>query len=232
MDRAIRMMAGVPRPSLVWLDLLSSHLWGFDVLDRQAQDLAAFDHELISRTANGDRRAFEQIVSRHATAVFRLAKVLTGDAAAAEDAMQQTFLLAYRSASTCRADASVRTWLLAIARNAAQELQAKQSREAPAEEPLLNLGLDAGWGSGDPEAIAIAAAHKDNLEKALSTLSAEDREVLILRDMEGLRGSEAAEVVGIAEQAFHTRLHRARLRLAGALRSAAPLDSVAQEGGA
>lgn len=123
MDRPIRMMAGVPRPSLVWLDLLSSHSRGFDVLDRQAQDLAAFDHELISRTANGDRRAFEQIVSRHATAVFRLAKVLTGDAV-------------------------------------------------------------------------------------------------------------AAEVVGIGEQAFHTRLHRARLRLAGALRGAALLDTVAQEGGA
>ena len=232
MDRPIRIMAGVTWPSLVWLDLLSSHLQGFDMLDRQAQDLATFDRELISRTANGDRRAFEQIVSRHATAVFRLAKVVTGDAAAAEDVMQQTFLSAYRSASTCGSDASVRTWLLAIARNAAQQLQANQGREVPAEEPLLNLGLDAGWGSGDPETIAIAAAHKDKLDKALSTLCAEDQEVLILRDMEGLRGPEAAEVVGVGEQVFNARLHRARLRLAGALRGAPPLDGVVQEGGA
>ena len=201
------------------------------MLDRQARDLSTIDQELIARTATGDRGAFEQIVARHATAVFRLAKVLTGDAATAEDAMQQTFLSAYRSASTFRADASVRTWLLTIARNAAYRLHAKRGREDLVEEPLMNLGLDAGWGSSDPETIAIAAERKDTLRKALSTLSAEDQEVLILRDIEGLRGSEAAEVVGVGERALKSRLHRARLRLAAALRCASPLDWVWQEGG-
>ncbi|RLB41627.1 MAG: RNA polymerase sigma factor SigM [Deltaproteobacteria bacterium] len=201
------------------------------MLDEQARDVSTFDRELIAGMAAGDRQAFEQVVARHAAAVFRLAKALTGDAAVAEDTMQQTFLSAYRGASTFRADASVRIWLLTIARNAAHGLDAKQSREDNVEEPLLPLGLDAGWGSEDPDAIAIAAERKGVLSKALSTLSAEDQQALILRDIEGLRGAESAKILGVSEQALKSRLHRARLRLAGALRCAAPLDSAAQEGG-
>jgi RNA polymerase sigma-70 factor (ECF subfamily) len=200
------------------------------MLDRQARDVSTFDRELIAGTAAGDRQAFEQIVARHAAAVFRLAKALTGDAAAAEDAMQQTFLSAYQRASTFRADASVRIWLLTIARNAAYGLDAKRDREDNVEEPLLNLGLDAGWGSDDPEAIAIAAERKGILRKALSTLSAEDQQALILRDVEGLRAAESAKILGIGEPALTSQLHRARLRLARALRRVASLDTVAQEG--
>ena len=95
----------------------------------------------------------------------------------------------------------------------------------------MQLGLDAGWGSDDPEAIAIAAERKGALRKALALLSAEDREVLILRDLEGLRGSEAAEVLGIGERALKSRLHRARLRLAVALRGFVPEDDDVRNGG-
>jgi RNA polymerase sigma-70 factor (ECF subfamily) len=199
------------------------------MVDRQARDSSTSDRDLITRAAAGDRPAFEQLVERHAAAVLRLARVITGEAATAEDALQQTFLSAYQNASTFRADASVRTWLLAIATNAARRIRAKTSREDLVEEPWMELGLDAGWGSEDPEAIVLAAERKDTLRRALSALSPEDQEVLVLRDIEGLHGSEAAALLGLGERALKSRLHRARLRLAAALRRE-PQINAGQEG--
>lgn len=95
----------------------------------------------------------------------------------------------------------------------------------------MTLGLQAGWGSDNPEALALAAERRDTLARALESLSSGDREVLILRDIEGLRGPEAAEVLGLGERALKSRLHRARLRLAVALRSGAEMDVVDEEGG-
>ena len=82
----------------------------------------------------------------------------------------------------------------------------------------MQLGLGAGWGSEDPEAIAIAAEQRAVLRRAMSRLSNEDQEVLVLRELDGLSGQEAARVLGIGERALKSRLHRARLRLAMALR--------------
>jgi RNA polymerase sigma-70 factor (ECF subfamily) len=200
--------------------------------DRHSEYDPELDQELIALSAGGDRRAFERLVERHAAAVLRLAIVLTDDRASAEDAMQQTFLSAYRSAASFRADASVRTWLLRIVRNTAYRLAAKRGREDLMEEPLMTLGIHAGWGSDNPEALAMAAERRDSLRRALDDLPAADREVLILRDIEGLRGSEAAEVMGIGEPALKSRLHRARLKLAVALRSGVDADAAETEGGA
>lgn len=201
------------------------------MLDRQAHDSSTSDQDLISRAAAGDHRAFECLVERHAAAVLRMATVVTDNPTMAEDALQQTFLSAYRGAASFRADASVRTWLLTIARNAGYRIRAKRAREDLVEEPLMELGLAAGWGSDDPEALAIAAERKDALQLALRTLSSEDQEVLILRDIEGLRGPEAAEALGIGERALKSRLHRARLRLAAALRATSNDDLAAEKGG-
>ena len=200
------------------------------MLDRQETGVSISDRDLIARVGEGDRRAFELLMERHAAAVLRLATAVS-DPSTAEDAMQQTFLNVYQRAASFRGDASVRTWLLTIARNAAFRLRGKTRHEELVEEPLMQLGLDAGWGSDDPEAIAIAAERKDALRKALSLLSAEDREVLVLRDLEGLRGSEAARTLGIGERALKSRLHRARLRLAVALRALVPEDDRVPKGG-
>ena len=201
------------------------------MLDPQAPQSSTSDKDLIALAAAGDHSAFELLVERHAAAVLRLVTAMTGDPTTAEDALQQAFLSAYRHAGSFRAEASVRTWLLTIARNAAYKLQAKRGREDLMEEPLMELGVEAGWGSANPEALAIAAEQKDLLRRALHTLSYDDQEVLVLRDIEGLRGLEAAEVLGIGERALKSRLHRARLRLAVALRSAGAANVADEEGG-
>ena len=200
------------------------------MLNRQELGPSISDRDLIARTAEGDRRAFELIIERHAAAVLRLATAAS-DPSTAEDAMQQTFLSVYQHAASFRGDASVRTWVLTIARNTTYRLRGKTQREEPVEEPPMELGVDAGWGSEDPEAIAIAAERRGALRRAIAMLSPEDQEVLILRDLEGLRGAEAAEVLGVGERALKSRLHRARLRLAALLRGFELDEDGAPEGG-
>lgn len=177
------------------------------------------DGDLLRRTADGDRAAFEAIVQRHASAVLRLARFMTANPSLAEDVLQQTFLAAFRSAGGFRGQATARTWLLTIARNAVYKATQKQAREQPTEaEPLAKLGADAGWGSVDPESLAVLAERRQTLQRALAQLSDADREVLTLRDIEQLNGADTCEVLGIELRAMKSRLHRARLRLAASLR--------------
>ena len=80
---------------------------------------------------------------------------------------------------------------------------------------LDELGVEAGWGAED--ALEVLA-RKDALRQAMATLDPEDQEILTLRELEGLSGPEAAEVLGLSLAAMKSRLHRARLKLAAALR--------------
>lgn len=181
------------------------------------------DHELIAAAAGGDRRAFDRFVSRHAGSVHRLARALTTDEAAAEDVVQEAFLSAYRSAATYRPDvAPARTWLFAITRNAARHAgRAVRERPQPVvldEEPLLTLGLEAGWGADLPAEDFERAEEVERLARAFAALRADDREILVLRDLEGLPGEAVAELLGATLAGMKSRLHRARLRLLATLR--------------
>ena len=180
------------------------------------------DDDLIARAAAGDRDAFASVVDRHAPAVLRLARAMTHDDAAAEDIAQEAFLSAFRAAATYRRGvASVRTWLFAIARNQAK--RARRTREQPApyvdDGPLMTLGLEAGWGQELPEQALGRAEETERLANALASLGPEDREILVLRDLESLGGDTVAELLGLTLPAMKSRLHRARLRLLAALRA-------------
>lgn len=176
------------------------------------------DLELLRRTQAGDRAAFSALVERHQAAVFRFARSLSGDSAAAEDALQETFIAAWRHVAQFREEGSVKGWLFSITRNAVLSARRWEAARPVAYEPSLEaLGLAAGWGDDRP-GLAAALERRDSVERALSKLSAEDREILLLRDVEGLSGEEASSVLGLSLPAVKTRLHRARLRLAGALR--------------
>jgi RNA polymerase sigma-70 factor (ECF subfamily) len=86
------------------------------------------------------------------------------------------------------------------------------------EQPLVELGVRAGWSAEDPEALVARAEDHERLAWAIAALAPSDREVLILRDLEGMSGEETARVLGLELQGMKSRLHRARLRLMGALR--------------
>jgi RNA polymerase sigma-70 factor (ECF subfamily) len=180
-------------------------------------DTRISDETLIGRTAAGDRSAFERLVRRHQAAVFRFARALAHDDADAEAALHETFLAAWRAAGRFRYDASARTWLLSIARHAIYRRHRRWSDAPSPFVSLRELGEAAGWGIED-EDFVDRLIDAELLAGALTSLSPEDREILILRELEGLSDEEAAGVAGLTEGAARNRLHRARLRLMTDLR--------------
>lgn len=192
--------------------------------DHRAED----DLTLIERAAGGDRDAFEQLVERHQATVYRFLRTLVRDPSTCEDALQETFLAVWRSASAFRGESSPRSWLLTIARHAAMRQFRRRAGQpesidfAPLDDDvtsLLDLGLAAGWGSPiTPEAAAIRGEERALIARALDALDPEDRRVLVLRDLEQMTGEEAATVLGLTLPALKSRLHRARLRFAAHLR--------------
>jgi RNA polymerase sigma-70 factor (ECF subfamily) len=180
-------------------------------------DTIVNDKELLARSAAGDGESFRLFVARYRAAIFRYLCVLTPSAADAEDLMQETFLAAWRGAATFRSEASPKTWLYTIARNAAFHYHEKLARLPLAETPLEELGRAAGWGGPTPEQIAVLSEQATAVAEAMARLAPVDRAILLLRDVEGLDGESAAKLLQLTVPAMKTRLHRARLRLMGAL---------------
>jgi RNA polymerase sigma-70 factor (ECF subfamily) len=189
------------------------------VPDPDTADVALSDDALIARAVGGNEQAFAVLVGRHQASVFRLARAMTHGREAAEDILQQTFLSAWRGLAGFRGDASVRTWLFTIARHAVFQREARLAREPIDETPIDELGIQAGWGQADPERLAIRSEAHARLSAALASLEPGEREVLTLRELEGLSGDETAALLGVSLSAVKSRLHRARLRLAAALRT-------------
>jgi RNA polymerase sigma-70 factor, ECF subfamily len=180
------------------------------------------ERQLVQEACHGDARAFGELVSLHRGPVFRFARRLMKDEAAAEDVLQETFLTAHRRLATWRGEGSFKSWLFAIARSEVLMQRRRRVGEPNAWEPmesLPELGAEAGWGQAmDPQALAERLEAKAHLETALATLDEAEREVLLLRDVEGLSGDETAAALGLSLPAMKSRLHRARLRLVAAVK--------------
>ncbi|MEZ5361411.1 MAG: sigma-70 family RNA polymerase sigma factor [Bryobacterales bacterium] len=176
------------------------------------------DEELIEKASAGDRAAFRLIAERHGPALFRYARTLTAHREDAEDVLQEALLSAWRTLSSFRGDASLRTWLFTILRHSAYRLNRRQAQAPQASGDIEALGRAAGWGGKDPETLVSLAEDRSRLQGALRSLEADDREILLLRDLEGMSGEQAREVLGLSLAAMKSRLHRARLRLAAAIR--------------
>lgn len=174
------------------------------------------DAELLRRARGGDRVAGDTFVGRHLAAVVRYARAVCPDPVAAEDVTQDVFVAAF-TGSQPLAGASARAWLLVSTRHAAWRLHRRRVGEPAAFVPLESLGLAAGWGE-DPETVVSRLEDRARLDAALQRLSVEDREVIVLRDLEGLDGEATAALIGVEVAAMKSRLHRARLRLMAALR--------------
>jgi RNA polymerase sigma-70 factor, ECF subfamily len=185
------------------------------VTDRDAAYLAA--------AARGDGEAFSHIVDAHERAVYRFVQSLGLRGADADDALQETFIAAWRGAGRFRGEGSARSWLLAIARNVVRHATRRHVGEPADFEPLDDIALAAGWGR-DPLEDVAARQRADLVHAALARLSPEDREILVLRELEDLSGDDTAAALGLSLAAMKSRLHRARLRLTAALRAALPED--------
>ena len=169
------------------------------------------DRSLVEAVTSGDRDAFEAIVVREATAVFRTCYRILGRVGDAEDAAQESFVIAYRSLGTFRGEGSLAGWLARIAtRQALRRLG--QRRET---EPLDVPGTPASnlAGGPDPLGAAIAAERQRVIRRAVASLGEPYREVVALRFFAELSLNEIAESTGRPIGTVKTHLHRGLARL-------------------
>lgn len=165
---------------------------------------------------------FEQAVLPHLTAAYNLARWLTGNDHDAEDVVQESYLRALKFFPGFRGGSS-RPWLLAIVRNTCYTWMRRNRMAEPGLELDEEMYVDTT--SPSPEAILLATARGDLVRRALEELPAEFREIVILREMEGLSYKEIAEVTSVPVGTVMSRLARARARLQKLLGEANPSEA-------
>jgi RNA polymerase sigma-70 factor (ECF subfamily) len=183
------------------------------------------EHELIGRAQAGDAGAFEALAEVHADRLYAVALRFLGDGGEAEDVLQETLLRAWRGIRRFEGRAMVFTWLYRIALNESNRaLERRQRRRSNV--PVDERAIDVPAPSSDgPVSQAERRQLREALELAISQLSAPCRTALVLRDIEGLSTREAAEIAGVGEAAFKSRLHQARLRVRALVGDAALVAS-------
>jgi RNA polymerase sigma-70 factor (ECF subfamily) len=177
------------------------------------------DEALVARAQRGDRDAFDELVRRHRSRVYAVVLRLTRDPSDAEDALQDTFLNAYRALHRFDRRARFSTWLYRIATNAALDVIGRRRLSRP----LDDAGVPEAVAPGDPFA---QAGQRRALEAALAALPEEFRVATLLCDVAGLGTGEAAEVLDLPEGTVKSRVFRSRALLARALREPSNLDAV------
>jgi RNA polymerase sigma-70 factor (ECF subfamily) len=173
------------------------------------------DRELLDRARAGDDHALQTLLERHQAQVYRFGMKMCRDPEDAKDVLQDTLLAMARGVRDFQGASSISTWLYTIARSYCIKKR-RRSKFAPASERSLDAEA-----AKDARSVVDPARAPDEalagrqveraLEQAIAALEPMYREVLLLRDVEGLTANEVAEVLGVSVQAVKSRLHRARL---------------------
>ncbi len=178
------------------------------------------DDALLKSARAGDRGALEQLLTAHQHRVFRFGVKMCGEEEDARDVMQETLIAAARGIRDFRGASSVSTWLYTIARSFCVKKR-RTSKFAPGHvDSMSSVGREAeavADPARGPEEVAAGAQVRVALQRAISALEPAYREVLVLRDVEGLSAVEVAEVLGLSPSAVKSRLHRARVEVRKAM---------------
>ena len=164
------------------------------------------DAVLVERAKKGDRLAFENLYRRHRDHVYGLVwRLCGGDAALAEDLLQEAFVRAWLKLVSFRGDSRFGTWLHRLSVNVALSDRRTRVRRLGRETELDGTAERTATGDRD-----VYAGERMDLEQAISRLPERARTVLVLYDIEGYSHAEVAEIAGMAEGSSKAQLHRAR----------------------
>ena len=166
------------------------------------------DSILVRAAQDGDVDAFEELVRRYQSSIYRVALRMLGSRADAQDAVQETFVRAWRALPRFRHDSAVSTWLYRIVTRRALDKIASRRTTGTLDE--LELERDAG---PDPAQAAEDQERLRAVRQAIANLPAEQRAALVLREFAGLSYQEVAQVLDASVPAIKTRIHRARLTI-------------------
>lgn len=190
----------------------------------------ANERRLVRRLKQGDERAFQELVETYQDRVFSLVLRMMGDRQEAEDIAQEVFFSVYRAMGRFRGDARLYTWIYRIAINACKsrikylrgrQLHQQQSiDDAPqdTESTQIHAARSVQSAVPGPEAMMQGNRLQQAIARELSNLDPEHRQVLVLRDIQGLSYEDIAKITSLAEGTVKSRLHRARVALKSRLK--------------
>ena len=183
------------------------------------------DREIVGRILRDDQDAFEALMRRHNTRLFRVARSILKDDSDAEDVLQEAYLDAYRHIGEFRGDAQLSTWLVRIVANHALMRLRRQKRDRIVVPFEQGPGVVRGPREADvpdssaasPTDVTLRAEIRRILERRIDQLPVAFRTVFVLREVEGLSVDETAACLGVPPATVRTRLFRARALLREAL---------------
>ncbi len=179
------------------------------------------DHALLDAARTGDRGAIDALLDRHQARIYRFGMKMCRNPEDARDVLQDTLLAMARGVGDFREESSISTWLYRIARSFCLKRR-RRSKFAPKEVASLesDLPLEASRLTAPgkrPDEVLEGKELQEALEESIDALDPIYREVLLLRDVEGLTAPEVAEALSIRVDAVKSRLHRARLAVRSAM---------------
>lgn len=167
------------------------------------------DADLVARMKAGDLAAFEDVYRQHGRRLYALGLRMLGEAADAEDALQDVFLQAFRKLGSFRGESALGTWMYRLAMNVyLDRLRSRGARDDRATEPL-----DATGAAAARDARLELTVTRLDLERALERLPSGYRAAFVLHDVEGFEHREVGAILGISEGTSKSQVHKARMRL-------------------
>jgi RNA polymerase sigma-70 factor, ECF subfamily len=172
------------------------------------KDTAAqvYERLLVLRCQAGDEAALGELIARYSPGLRFFLKRMTGQAEAADDLLQETWIEVYRKINRLHRPEAFTAWLYRIARDKAyRELRRLPWRHAPIDESLANSIAD--------EEVSFTPEEAENVRAALDQLPVEQRDVLVLRFMEEMSYEQIADVIACPVGTVRSRIHYAKLAL-------------------
>jgi RNA polymerase sigma factor (sigma-70 family) len=169
--------------------------------------------QVVSAAQQGDPRAIATLLSGSHAHVQRFARTLCATPEDAEDATQEALIVLYRKIGTLRATAALASWMFQIVRN-----ECIRRSRLIFSRPVVGEMVES-----SAEDVALARLEVERIVDSIAGLPAEQRAVLVLRDIQGLSGAATAQVLGLSRAAMKSRLHRGRDTLRSTL--ATPNDA-------
>lgn len=191
------------------------------------------ERELIEALRRRDEAAFVQLLDLYAASLLRVARAFVSTQAVAEEVVQETWLGVLQGIDRFEARSSFKTWLFRILVNRARTRGQREGRTTPlSDEPAVDptrfhdpdhdrwprcwRAPPGSWGES-PEERLLARETREVIERVIATLPPAQREVITLRDIEGLSAAEVCNVLAVSDTNQRVLLHRARSRVRAAL---------------
>ncbi|GAB4200046.1 MAG: RNA polymerase sigma factor RpoE [Sandaracinaceae bacterium] len=204
-----------------------------------------YEEELVERLKRRDEAAFTELIRLYEKRIFQLVLRMLQDRGEAEDVAQDVFLTVFKSIDGFRGDSKLSTWLYRIATNHCKnrikylERRARGKKteldEVAEHDRVESASMSASAQLARPDQQAEANQMEAIMRRAIAELDEDQRELVILRDVENMSYEEIQEITGLPEGTVKSRLHRARLQLAKAVRAASEPGAgsgAAKKGGA